>query len=67
MNKIWVLSVLVIMKCTAQVQQEKKTYLGDTNNLSVNKFLDGYAWVYEKNDNFPHADQSFWIYSDNKL
>ena len=67
MNKIWVLSVLVIMKCTAQIQQEKKTYLGDTNNLSVNKFLDGYAWVYEKNDNFPHADQSFWIYSDNKL
>ena len=66
MNKIWVLSVLVIMKCTAQVQQEKKTYLGDTNNLSVNKFLDGYAWVYEKNDNHPNASQNFRIFYENK-
>ena len=67
MNKIWILCLLIVTKGTAQIQQDKASNRKNKTVLTANKFLEGYAWVYERNDNFPNADQSIWIYNENRL
>ncbi|WP_337045419.1 hypothetical protein [Emticicia sp. 17c] len=66
MTKTLIIILLAILSCDAQTQK-KDMLNGGTSARTVNDFLEGYAWIYEKNDNYPHADQSFWIYNDNKL
>lgn len=66
MKKTLIFCLLAIFTCEAQTQK-KETFYESVSNNTINSFLAGYAWVYEQNDNFPHADQSFWIYNDNKL